>query len=131
LLAAAEHAPTHARLRLFSLTPDTSIPIRKNRRRDGRQEERSLVHELVKRTFPWFFRLWKRDIFQRNAEVYWRQYLRRARKTARSRALRVAFQSSVREEFALREGEHLMPAIRDLNDLELIAHFRNALAASA
>ena len=30
--------PSHPKLNLYTLTPETSIPIRKKRRRDGRQE---------------------------------------------------------------------------------------------
>lgn len=131
LLPGAENRPTHADLHLYCLTPDTSIPMRKGRRRDGRQEERALVHALVEKTFPVLFDEWKTNVFRRSARAWWSGYLEAQRAKARSGALREAFRRSVREEFKLDDGYHLLPAIRDLDDLQLIAHFRNALAASA
>lgn len=131
LLAGMEDQPTHPRLRLYCLTPDTSIPMRKGRRRDGRQEERALVHALVEQTFPVLFGEWKRDVFQRNAKAWWKWNLDNQRDKARRGTLQEAFRHSVREEFGLEEGSHILPAIRELDELELIAHFRNALAASA
>src|SRR5262245_14123095 len=68
LLRACE-PPTHKKLHLYSLTPDTSIPIRKRHRRDGRQEERALVHALVERVWPGLFDDWDKDVFQGSATV--------------------------------------------------------------
>ena len=71
LLTACDR-PTHSNLHLYSLTPDTSIPIRKQHRRDGRQEERALVHALVERVWPGLFDEWGKKVFQRNATVNWK-----------------------------------------------------------
>ncbi|MBU4555613.1 MAG: helicase, partial [Actinobacteria bacterium] len=136
LLPASER-PSHKRLNLYSLTPDTSIPIRKQHRRDGRQEERALVHVLIERVWPALFDAFGKDVFQRNASVHWRSSIRQHRDIASSVALREAFARSVRKEFGLEAGEHLVAQLRSLNDsgeldeMELIAHLRNALAASA
>lgn len=132
LLAACE-PPTHHRLRLYSLTPDTSIPIRRKHRRDGRQEERALVHALIERVCPQFFNRRNRTIFQRNASVYWDDVLESQRQKSRRRNLRIAFAQSIRQEFELRPGQHLLKVLREVEDdeLKLIAHLRNALAASA
>lgn len=123
--------PEHRRLHLYTLTPDTSIPMRKSRRRDGRQEERALVHALVERLWPAFFNEWGKKVFRRNAHAYWKYYVRQQQKKAKNVALQQAFKQSVREEFGLEPYQHLLPVIRDLDELSLIAHLRNALAASA
>ncbi len=134
LLNTSDDEPDHPTLRLFSLTPDTSFPMRKGRRRDGRQDERALIHALVERTFPWLFEAYKRRVFKRNARQYWgNYYIPRARELARNIALQNAFRTSVRQEFGLGKGEHADARVRslELDELDLIAHLRNALAASA
>ena len=134
LLPTSDDQPEHPTLRLFSLTPDTSLPMRKGRRRDGRQDERALIHALVEKTCPWLFHTYTRRVFKRNAHRYWGSYyLPRARKLARNTALQHAFRASVRQEFGLAEGEHVDAAVRrlELDELALIGHLRNALAASA
>lgn len=130
-LLPAYERPSHPKLHLYSLTPDTSIPIRRKHRRDGRQEERALVHALVERAWPHFFTEWKRNVFQRSATVHWRSTVKNQRRKAGNTALREAFVRSVRQEFNLQPYQQLLPVLRDLEDLELIAHLRNALAASA
>jgi len=136
LLPACER-PTHKKLNLYSLTPDTSIPIRKRHRRDGRQEERALVHALVERVWPGLFDEWGKDVFQGSATVNWKHSVRQNRDKASNGALREAFTASVRQEFNLAPYQQLLPELRarwergELDGLELIAHLRNALAASA
>jgi hypothetical protein len=136
LLTSADR-PTHHQLNLYSLTPDTSIPIRKRQRRDGRQEERALVHALVERVCPGLLVEWGENVFQRNATVHWNNSVEQQRGKAASVTLRDAFLRSVRQEFQLAERQHLLPELRSrwkhdgLDDLKLIAHLRNALAASA
>lgn len=138
LLTACER-PTHPKFHLYSLTPDTSIPIRKRHRRDGRQEERALIHALIERVWPGLFDKdeWGKKVFQRNASVNWKNTVDQQRVKANSVALREAFMLSVREEFQLAERQQLLPALRaywekgELDELGLIAHLRNALAASA
>lgn len=134
LLSTSEGQPGHPKLRLFPLTPDTSLPMRKGRRRDGRQEERALIHALVERTFPRFFEMYGDRVFRRNARCYWDSYyIPQKRKLAQDTALQDAFRSSVRQEFGLAKGEHVLAAVRrrKLDAREFIAHLRNALAASA
>lgn len=136
LLPACER-PTHKKLNLYSLTPDTSIPIRKRHRRDGRQEERALVHALVERVWPGLFDEWGKDVFQGSATVNWKHSVRQNKDKASNGALREAFTASVRQEFNLAPYQQLLPELRaryergELDGLELIAHLRNALAASA
>jgi hypothetical protein len=123
--------PSHPRLHLYSLTPDTSIPIRKKHRRDGQQVERALVHALMERVCPQFFDEWPKTVFQRSAVTNWKYNVREQRKKARSAKRRMAFLRSVRKEFDIEPNKQLVPALREYEDLDLIAHMRNALAASA
>jgi len=136
LLPASER-PTHKKFHLYSLTPDTSIPIRKRHRRDGRQEERALVHALVEQVWPKLFDEWGKDVFQGSALVNWKYNVKAQRNKAADSALREAFKVSVRQEFNLAPYQQLLPELRarydrgELDGLELISHLRNALAASA
>ncbi len=47
-----ESRPTHERVHLYTLTPDTSLPIRKGKRRDGRKDERALIYCLLDSCWP-------------------------------------------------------------------------------
>jgi hypothetical protein len=130
-LMLAYDRPTHRRLNLYSLTPDTSIPIRKKHRRDGRKEERALVHALVERVWPHVLEERGANLFRGNATTYWKESVKYQDARAAKTELREAFRRSVQKEFGLESGRHLLPVIRDLDTLELIGRFRNALAASA
>ena len=124
--------PSHPKLNLYTLTPETSIPIRKKRRRDGRQEERALIHCLVTKLWPKLLRGRRKYLFQRNAKAYWQYVVKsQAEKVKGNGRLARTFYESVRKEFPLEKGQHLLPALRDIDDLDLIAHLRNALASSA
>ena len=138
LLRVAEQ-PTSPSLHLYSFTPDTSIPIRKRHRRDGRQEERALIHVLVRRIWPGLFKIWGTKVFRgaiRSPDA-WASARKKQRPNVRNSAFRSAFVRSVREEFELKDRQKLIPELRlrheegRLSKLELIAHFRNALAACA
>ena len=136
-LLRASDPPEHPNLHLYSLTPDTSIPIRKRHRRDGRKEERALIHALVQRLWPRLFDEWGKKVFQGSATVHWKHSIRQQEDKAEDFALRSAFLKSVRQEFELSEGQHLLAELRsrfgvgELDQLDLIVHLRNALAASA
>lgn len=137
LLPAGE-PPSHKQLHLYTLTPDTSIPMRQGRRRDGRQEERALICALVKTEWPEVaeeLEKWQRNFFRRTAGDHWKELLKRQREAV-SPGLRKIFRESVRREFGLEDGQWLVTSVRKLlekNDdpLEIIAKFRNALAAGA
>jgi len=80
---------------------------------------------------------WGENVFRGSAKIHWKSCIAQHRDKATSVALRDAFARSVREEFQLAERQHLLPELRsryergDLDKLQLIAHLRNALAASA
>ncbi len=124
--------PSHSKLHLYTLTPDTSIPLRKNRRRDGRQEERALIHCLVESLWPELLGGAGKNRFQRIAKTYWSYVLKTQRRHLSHKPDIIgAFRSSVRKEFDLRPRQHVVPVLSQLEDLELIARLRNALAACA
>ena len=127
--------PEHDKLHLYTLTPDTSIPIRKKQRRDGRQEERALVHALLKKICPQFFNEFKGTIFRRQAKKNWRRHVREQTEFAKVGDFRQAFKESVRKELGVAPFKQLLPRLREFKSKEkhlaLIAHMRNALAASA
>ena len=124
--------PSHPQLNLYTLTPETSIPIRKKRRRDGLQYERALVHCLVQRLWPNLLQGQRENLFQRNAVAYWTGIVESLQEHIEQNGHLVrAFYESVRKEFGLEKGRHLLPVLRDKDALYLIAHMRNALAASA
>lgn len=125
--------PEHPGLHLYTLTPDTSVPVRQGRRRDGKQSERALIHALVESIWPDFFKEHGKNFFQRSAQRWWKEWVKYYRKQVKSNdRLREAFYQSVRKEFDLKSRQRFLPAVRDeTSPLKLIAHFRNALAASA
>ena len=136
-LLRASDPPEHPDLHLYSLTPDTSIPIRKRHRRDGRKEERALIHALVQRLWPRLFDEWGKKVFQGSATVHWKDSVKQQQDKAANTALRLAFLKSARQEFQLAEGQHFLAELRarwdsgEIDALDLIVHLRNALAASA
>lgn len=133
-LLPASDRPVHARLHLYALTPDTSVPIRQGRRRDGRQEERALIQALVEETFPDLISqmAWGPGFFRRNAQLHWKELLTAKRQQVRGRGLRDAFQSAVRKSFELSSGQWLVTRLRSIRDeLEIVARFRAALAIQA
>jgi len=130
-LLMAYERPRHTQLNLYSLTPDTSIPIRKGHRRDGRKEERALIHALIEREWEHIIRELGEDYFQGSASSHWESAVENQKYRAASGPLREAFRRSVQKEFGLEPGKHLLPVIKELDKLELIGRFRNALAASA
>lgn len=127
-------APTHPKLRLFTLTPDTSLPVRQQRRRDGRKEERALLQALVEATFPELPDAmgWDAGFFRRHATKHWDELVERKRQQVADSRLREPFRLAVREAFGLQEGERIQPRLRSITDeLAVIATLRTALAMLA
>ena len=52
LAANPNHRPYHDKLHLYTLTPDTSVPMYRRRGGFGRLEERALIFRLLKSRFP-------------------------------------------------------------------------------
>ena len=52
LVASPRNRPTHDKLHLYTLTPDTSVPMYRRRGGFGRLEERALIFRLMRGRFP-------------------------------------------------------------------------------
>ena len=127
----AADPPTHHQLHLYTLTPETSLPMRAGRRRDGRQEERALIHALVESAWPEFFSRKNIDFFKVNAGKWWNQLIERQRQKV-TMDLKTLFIQAVRNEMGLEPRKWVIPALLNVEEpLELIARLRNALAVGA
>lgn len=132
--------PAHGKVQVFSLTPDTALPSRRRRRREGRVEERALgfalLKELLPRTIPGLYRALRVNVGPQRFNSWVRHYRNaiRTRKIA-DRAFRSAFRNALRVELELNPGQQLPPRIRTLLDshepLKLVAAVRSALAIAA
>jgi hypothetical protein len=134
-LMPAAPRPSNRKLHLYTLTPDTSVPMRKGRRRDGRKEERALLQVLIRAIWPCTSHSLTRKYFQRTAKASWDQLITQSKKIVKkSGKLKKLFERSIRKELGLvgRHGVDSELVRRSKDDaLDLIAHLRNALAASA
>lgn len=130
-----EERPSHRKLHLYTLTPETSLPIRTGARRDGKKEERVIIHLLVQAIWPTFFKGKGRggEFFRFGvSEDNWSWYIEEQRTNIlNNKKLRIAFYKSVCAEFGQSDKQALLLAFKGKSNKELIAKFRNALAASA
>jgi len=137
-LVSTKEPPSHPRLHLYTLTPDTSIPTREGRSRRGQQTERALIFALLKYRFPKLLRTFRQEDFRQKPWIswpdnIWSYYVRFYKHVVEDNAaLRREFYQSLREEFALNDGQWLLPALSQFQDspLELIGRLRSALAAA-
>ena len=118
-------------LHLYTLTPDTSIPDRKGKRRSGTAMERALLHNLLAARYPSLTRIpGQGEWLRRNARASWEDWKQRSGCTPRP-SLKHAFFPVLREQLGLEPGQHLPTAIRrelDKDPLETIKLLRIALA---
>jgi hypothetical protein len=132
--------PAHGRVQVFSLTPDTALPSRRRRRREGRVEERAfglaLLNEMLPGTIRGLFRTLRMNVGPQRFDSWVRYY----REAIRSRDMatggfRSAFRHALRTELGLGSGQHLPSRIRAFVDqderLEFVAAVRSALAIAA
>ena len=132
--------PAHGRVQVFSLTPDTALPSRRRRRREGRVEERAfglaLLNEMLPGTISGLHRTLRMNVGPQRFDSWVRYY----RKAIRSRDMatggfRSAFRHALRTELGLESGQHLPSRIRAFVDqgerLEFVAAVRSALAIAA
>ncbi len=117
-------------LHLLTLTPDTSMPDRAGKRRDGKAEERALIHNLLKARYPGLERQDGQDWLQRGAIKSWGWWTRCALTQPRA-GLANTFFDVVRRQLGLAPGQHLPPRIRrrvERDPLDAIQQLRIALA---
>lgn len=135
-LLLAEDPPKHNGLQLYTLTPDTSIPMRQGKRRDGRQEERALIFALLEAIWPSLAHELGEKLFRRNAGKFWKSWVKYQRGMANDSRLKAVFRNSVRKEFGLNKNKWLSTKVREVlaekhGELKIIDRFRSALAAGA
>ena len=118
-------------LHLYTLTPDTSIPDRKGKRRSGTAMERALLHNLLADRYRSLTRIpGQGEWLRRNALASWEDWKQWSGCTP-SPSLKHAFFPVLREQLRLEPGQHLPTAIRrelDEDPLETIKLLRIALA---
>jgi hypothetical protein len=132
--------PTHERIHIYMLTPDTAIPTRKGQRRDGRMEERALGMVFLYRcgAKP-SKRLYR--AFQRNAgAASFRSWVHHYRQQDELGALgggefRNRFRDALRDVLGLQQGQHLAPRLTQMLDnkqeQDLVGACRTALTVAA
>lgn len=129
-LMPAEQPPTHPKLHLYTLTPETSLP-RKTTRPGGRYQERALIFALFKQTWaelveryfpPSQFKLqaswntWKWNVNYQLSKV------------EKNSALVGAFRRAIRTEFQIDHRKHTITHLRKLNFYQFIWRCRRAMA---
>lgn len=132
--------PTHKRVHIYMLTPDTAIPTRKGQRRDGRMEERALALVLLHRILASPIRRLYRA-FQRQAGTdsfrNWVRYYRGQDELGQlgGGEFRNGFRDALRGVLGLQPGQHLPPRLNQMldrkQDQDLVAASRTALAVAA
>lgn len=137
-LVGTRDRPPHPLLNLYTLTPDTSIPLREGRSRKGQQSERALIFALVKYRYPKLLKVFRQDDFRQKSipardDLVWRGWVHYYKDLVRRNAsLRREFYEALRREFNVEEGQWLISAVEklDRDRLEFIGRMRSALAAA-
>lgn len=133
--------PAHHGVQVFSLTPDTALPLRGGRRREGRMEERALgialLEELLPTKIPRLYRTLRVNAGVRRFGHLVRHY-RKEIKYGRitNHSFRMVFRSALRFELGLKPRQHLPTGIRTFLEkksggLDLVAAIRSGLAVAA
>ena len=128
------------RLHLYTLTPDTSVPLYRRRGGAGRVDERALIHQLISRRFPTLDTgVFKSFCRGRAGMDGWNAALGRHQNIEQIRALQDAFFDQIGQDEELNLSgvdSHRLAAVID-NALAgrkstwLLSRFRNALALAA
>jgi hypothetical protein len=139
-LMPTKEMPTHERVQVFSLTPDTAIPMRHNRQRGGRLEERAfgqvLLDEILPSNIPGLHRALRLNVKPERFTV-WVQYYRGLirRGEIATGGFRTIFRDALRTEMGVEPGQQLPSRIRELIEqgegLTFVAKLRSALAVAA
>jgi hypothetical protein len=109
--------PKHERLHLYTLTPDTSVPMFRRRGGFGRLEERALIFRLLKARFPTLDTNWFSSKCRGNqaSETSWKSALQRYEHIEGVRELQNQFID------ALGNDEHLKLPVVDAQSLSIAA----------
>ena len=136
-----DNRPSHPRVRVYQLTPNTAIPTRKGQRRDGRVEERALALVLLRQIAPSVSTLRLFRAFKRNARGSFKGWVRYFEQLAEERnglggmEFRACFRDVLRELLGVPQGGHLPPKLNQFLDekryQDLVGTARTALAIAA
>jgi hypothetical protein len=137
LVADPDLRPTHKKLHLYTLTPDTSVPLHRARGGVGRVEERALIHRLLTGRFPTLasreFEMLCRG--KRVTAKRWRAAKNQYRTIGRIQKLQEEFLLALRRDEVLRitetDAAALTKLIQNHKRPLLLGRFRNALALAA
>lgn len=131
--------PSHDRLQVFALTPDTALPARNSQGRTGRAAERALLRILLEGVLD-VERQLESALLDRAGKERFRDLVALARaalekSTLRVSSLRDAFRRSLRDTLGLEAGQQLPRRVGDLMQEEghaaFVARARSALALAA
>jgi len=135
LAANPNNRPKHERYNLYTLTPDTSIPLYRGRGGFGRVEERALIFRLLTKRFPSLDCSTVRKFFRWRASTRtWNRALAQFENIEEIHRLQNAFLDvlgSEKWEFPYVDSTSIFQAIDSEKGMQLLGKFRNALAITA
>lgn len=136
LAANPANRPSHDRLHLYTLTPDTSVPMFRRRGSVGRLEERALIYRLLSSRFPSLDTTKFSNLCRgkRANQRTWASAIGRHAQIEGVRELQNQFVDTLRRDEYLKLSEidslSIMSAIKREKPSRLIACFRTALATA-
>lgn len=135
-LLVTQDRPSHERIHIYSLTPDTAVPSRSGHGAGGRKEERALAYLMLSHVLPGLSRLRLRRALRGGVgTASFREVINRYRKgmSLGGVAYRQQFADALREVLGLEAGQHLPPRLEPLlaQPRELARSARAALALAS
>lgn len=135
LAANPNSRPTHERYHLYTLTPDTSIPLYRGRGGFGRVEERALIFQLLTKRFPTLDCSVVRKFFRwRASPTTWNYATAQFRQIDGIQRLQNEFLDVLGSEnwaYPYVDSSSIFEAIVREKAMHLLGKFRNALAITA
>jgi len=135
LAASPSNQPTHERYHLYTLTPDTSIPLYRGRGGTGKVDERALVFLILNKRFPSLNSTAISDFFRvRASSSTWKHACDQFENIPGILALQNVFLDVLRREgwsFPQVDAASIQNAIQTENKSRLLGKFRHALALTA
>ena len=135
LAASPGNRPTHDEYHLYTLTPDTSIPLYRGRGGPGKVDERALVFQILTKRFPSLNSIAISNFFRvRASSSTWRHACDQSENIPGILRLQNVFLDVLRREgwnFTQVDAASIHTAIQTENKSLLFGKFRNALALTA
>lgn len=135
LAASPSNQPTHEHYHLYTLTPDTSIPLYRGRGGTGKVDERALVFQILTKRFPSLNSTAISNFFRvRASSSTWRHACNQFENIPGILALQNVFLDVLLNEgwsFPQVDAASIQTAIQTENKSQLLGKFRNALALTA